>query len=118
MYTTNDLFFPVHVIPSLQNLRGQKWQDLVCYVSKLPNCHEGQLAFVLMMSRLNGCTTCETDSYRAMRGCFPCAVQTLRRYKGADEDLVAAYEEALADIQLFYRDNHRLSRFIQRADLF
>jgi hypothetical protein len=56
---------------------------------------------MLMMIRMNGCVSCETDSYRAMRGCAACAIQTLRRYKGDDGELLDAYEQALSDIRHF-----------------
>ncbi len=101
MYTDNELFFPEHVIPQLANLRGPQWCELVERIIPLPETHEEKLAFMLMMTRFNGCATCETDSYRAMRGCTACAVQTLRRYKGPDEALLAAFAEALADVRAF-----------------
>ena len=82
MYTDNALLFPHHAIRSLRRMRGKTWQKLVDRVMKLPETHEETLAFMLMMIRLNGCLGCETDSYRAMRGCSACAQQTLRRYKG------------------------------------
>jgi hypothetical protein len=48
-----------------------------------------------------GCVPCETDSYRAMRGCAACAIQTLRRHKGNDDDLLDAFEQALAEVRKF-----------------
>jgi hypothetical protein len=101
MYTENALMFPHRAIPSLRRLRGAKWQKLVDRITRLPECHEETLAFMLMMVRLNGCMSCETDSYRAMRGCAACAVQTLRRYKGDDEELIRAFEEALQEVRTF-----------------
>ncbi len=56
---------------------------------------------MLMMVRLNGCVGCETDSFRAMRGCTACAQQTLRRYKGSDAELIDLYQQALADVRKF-----------------
>jgi len=105
MYTNNELLFPHHVIPSLRRLRGPRWRSLVEHVIKLPENHEETLAFMLMMIRLNGCMACETDSYRAMRGCSACAVQTLRRYKGDDEELVDMYQQALSDVRHFAEHN-------------
>jgi hypothetical protein len=81
MYTKNELMFPHHAISSLRRLRGASWKTLVERVITLPECHEETLAFMLMMVRLNGCMACETDSYRAMRGCAACSLQTLRRFK-------------------------------------
>ncbi len=101
MYTDNELLFPRHVIPTLKRLRGPKWKELVERVETLPENHEETLAFMLMMIRIDGCMACETDSYRAMRGCTACAHQTLRRFKGSDEELLALYESALQDIRLF-----------------
>ncbi len=101
MYADNELLFPHHVIPALKKLRGARWEALVDRVLALPEFHEEALAFMLMMVRLNGCVPCETDSYRAMRGCSACAIQTLRRYKGDDETLLAAYDQALGDVRQF-----------------
>ncbi len=101
MYADNALLFPHRVIPSLQKLRGPKWQELVEHVMALPECHEETLAMMLVMIRLNGCLGCETDSYRAMRGCSTCSLQTLRRFKGSDEDLLRLYEVALGDVRKF-----------------
>ncbi len=101
MYADNALLFPHRVIPSLQKLRGPKWEELIEHVMTLPECHEETLAMMLVMIRLNGCLGCETDSYRAMRGCTACSLQTLRRFKGSDDDLLRLYEEALYDVRKF-----------------
>ena len=101
MYTDNALMFPHRAIAMLRTTRGRQWQTLVERVLSLPETHEETLAFMLMMIRLNGCMGCETDSYRAMRGCSACAQQTLRRYKGSDEDLLVAFDVALRDIREF-----------------
>jgi hypothetical protein len=105
MYTANELMFPHHIIPSLRKLRGPVWQGLVERVMCLPETHEETLALMLMMVRLNGCLSCETDSYRAMRGCAACAMQTLRRYKGEDDDLLRVYEQSLGDVRQFLKLN-------------
>jgi hypothetical protein len=99
MYADNELLFPPSVIPLLANSRGKGWQSLVERVVALPEDHPESLAFSLMMIRLDGCMACETDSYRAMRGCSACALQTLRRHKASDADLQRRYEKALADVQ-------------------
>jgi hypothetical protein len=105
MYTNNEILFPHHVIPALKKLRGPQWQALVERISKLPETHEETLAFMMMMIRLNGCMACETDSYRAMRGCGACTLQTLRRYKGEDNELLVQFNEALEEVQKF-AENH------------
>ena len=101
MYTNNEILFPHHVIPALRKLRGPKWQALVERILKLPETHEETLAFMMMMIKLDGCMACETDSYRAMRGCAACALQTLRRYKGEDDELIAQFNSALEEVRKF-----------------
>ena len=101
MYTANELMFPGYAIPLLRNMRGLEWSTLVDRVTALPETHEERLAFMLMMIRLNSCMACETDSYRAMRGCGACSQQTMRRYKGADRDLMRAYQQALEDVRRY-----------------
>ena len=101
MYAKNELMFPHYAIQHTSGNRGPEWQTLVERVQGLPETHDEVLAFMLLMIRLNGCLSCETDSYRAMRGCVMCVQQTLRRYKGTDEDLLRLYDEALDDVQHF-----------------
>jgi hypothetical protein len=98
MYADNELLFPSHVINKLRFARGEEWRALVERVSALPETHEDRLAFSLMMIKLDGCLNCETDSYRAMRGCKACALQVLRRFKGSDQDLLRAYRKAQEEI--------------------
>jgi hypothetical protein len=105
MYADNDILFPHSAIVMLKNVRGADWRTLVERIITLPENHEETVAFMLMMVRLNGCLTCETDSYRAMRGCAPCSQQTLRRFKGSDEELLQMFQGALRDVQKFSREN-------------
>jgi hypothetical protein len=105
MYSSNDILFPHHAIQTLKHLRGEAWRVLVERVVSLPENHEETIAFMLMMVRINGCMACETDSYRAMRGCVTCAQQTMRRYKGTDEDLLDQFQRALAEVRKFARSN-------------
>ena len=102
MYARNELMFPPRVIPSLREVRGPEWRGLVDQVSRLPEEHPESLAFTLMMIRLDGCLECETDSFRAMRGCSLCAMQTLRRFKGSDRELLARYNQALLGVVDFF----------------
>ena len=99
MYADNELLFPPYVIPRLRLSRGESWQNLVDRVSLLSQDDPESLAFSLMMIYLDGCLRCETDSYRAMRGCTACSRQTLRRFKGSDQELMERYQVALEEIQ-------------------
>lgn len=104
MYQSDaEILFPARVIPLLRNLRGREWQELVDHVLQQPPGSLEHQAFTLMMIRLDGCLTCHADSYRAMRGCTLCAQQTIARYKGSDQELVAAYERAKVDMQVWHQ---------------
>jgi hypothetical protein len=105
MYTLNELFFPHQAIATLRDQRGPAWQALIDRILSLPDTHEETLAFMLMMIRMNGCMSCETDSYRAMRGCPMCAIQSLRRYKGDDNELLTQYQQCLCEIQRYAEAN-------------
>lgn len=99
MYAENDLLFPTNVIQLVKDRRGPEFKALAERVIRFQEDHPERLAFCLMMIRLNGCLGCETDSYRAMRGCHACAVQELRRYKGSDADILSTYDTALEDVR-------------------
>lgn len=99
MYADNELLFPPHAISPLRNERGPIWNDLVDHVASLPEDHPESLAFSLLMIRLDGCLSCETDSFRAMRGCVACAQQVLHRYKAPDADLLKRYGRCLHEVR-------------------
>ncbi len=101
MYADNELLFPPDVIPQLRHARGPVWAELVDRASGLPDDDPESLAFSLMMIRLDGCLSCETDSFRAMRGCASCARQVLHRYKGSDAELVKRYRKAEQDVRAY-----------------
>lgn len=108
MYTDNKILFPHYAIPSLQRLRGKAWAQLIADLSQKDETSPEVLAFMSMMIGLNGCVPCETDSYRAMRGCSACAQQTLRRFKGSDEDLIAKYNKSLNEIKQYTQKHPEL----------
>ncbi len=97
-----DILFPSKVIPTLRNLRGPLWDDLIERVNTQPSTAIDKMAFILMMVRIVGCVECNLDSIRAMRGCKVCAQQTLRRFQGSDQDLMVLYHQAKQDIENYY----------------
>lgn len=100
MYNTDtDLIFPTRVIPTLRNLRGEAWKKLIDRLQCLEPDDLDCLAFVLMMVRMGGCISCQSDSYRALRGCTSCATQVIRRYKGSDIELLGLFAAARKDIE-------------------
>ena len=96
-----DLLFPPRCLPALSDLRGAVWQALVTSVLAAGPESLEQMAFVLMMARLNNCTTCNSDSFRAMTGCTTCAKQALKRFHETDEALIAIYQAASAEVQQY-----------------
>lgn len=93
-----EILFPMRVAPALRDLRGEVWARLVRRAAAAPDASLDALAFSLMLIRLSGCLTCHTDSYRAMRGCTACATLTVKRFRGDDNELVALFERARADV--------------------
>jgi len=98
-----ELLFPPRVIPALRNLRGESWGQLVDQVSQQQGEDLDRLAFVLLMVQLDGCSTCQADSFRAMRGCTQCATQTLRRYRGSDQELLKEFQQARQDVEKYLK---------------
>lgn len=102
MYNSDtDLMFPPRVIPQLKGLRGDIWKKLVEEIDSPETSLAKKAAFTLMMVRLGGCQGCSVDSFRGMRGCTICAKQTIRRFRGADEDLVNQYQQAQSEVEKY-----------------
>lgn len=114
MYTPNEIMFPAYAIESVEHARGEAWRKLINHLVSLPETHHEVLAFMLTMIRINGCMECETDSYRAMRGCSACAVQTLRRSKITEDELLDIYDRALEDMHNYLKKS---GRYPDLADL-
>ena len=98
-----ELLFPPHLIPGLKGLRGKEWRELVEQIASLPETDPDTLAFCLMMIRLNACMGCISGSYRFMRGCELCSQQTIARFQGTDEELIALFHQAKQDLELHAR---------------
>lgn len=99
MYNSDtEVLFPMRAIPGLKGLRGSEWDNLIDYVLEEASENE-KLAFVLMIVRLVGCSGCNADSFRAMRGCTKCAQQSIRRFRGDDTDLVKLFDKAKIEIK-------------------
>lgn len=109
MYQTDtEMLFPARVIPTLKTLRGAPWKNLVEKVEGQPAGENDTVAFSLMMVRLNGCVTCQADSYKAMRGCTTCAQQTVGRYKEPDAELVKLFKQARKDVDAYLENGARV----------
>ena len=99
MYNSDtELLFPSRLIPHLKNFRGAVWEDLIEEITKNDNTSNEYLAFVLLMVRLAGCVSCNPHSFRAIKGCTQCSRQTIRRFRGTDEELVQKFEQSLEEV--------------------
>jgi len=114
MYAQNALLISPAVISRLRNERGPLWRELVERVISLPQDDPESLALTLTLIRVNGCLNCETDSYRAMRGCTACARQMLHRFKGPDEQLLDRYQETLVEVRA-YLETHQIRPEVKEA---
>jgi hypothetical protein len=117
MNAGTELLFPPYAISYLKDLRGPRWGALIERVLSLKEDHPEALALSWMMMKLDGCRTCEVDSYKAMQGCVACAVQNIRRFKGTDAELLNLYREALKEVKAYLaaRPNRSRTRWASRA---
>ncbi len=99
-----DLLFPSRAIETLRDLRGEKWEALISNLVELEPSSLDRIAFVLFMVRISGCTTCQSDSFRAMRGCVLCSTTTIKRYKGSDQNLIELFAEAKKDVDTHMKE--------------
>jgi len=103
-----ELLFPPKIIPTLRGLRGRDWANLIDQIDQSVNDDLVQIAFVLLMVRMNGCMTCSSDSYKAMRGCYRCASRSIQRFAGTDLDLNRLYRDALLEINKYIEQDENI----------
>jgi hypothetical protein len=96
-----DLLFPPHILPALCDLRGVTWQKLVNLVIEASPGSIEQMAFILMMARMNNCATCNSDSYRAIKGCTFCSKQSLSRFHETDQALIDVFHTSVKEVKLY-----------------
>jgi predicted peroxiredoxin len=102
-----DLLFPPRVISALSAERGDDWKNLVAMVEKSGRNSLDETAFVLIMARMNACSTCNADSFRAMNGCTTCARQSLKRFRGSDAELIRSFQAAKIEVELYIQKKGR-----------
>lgn len=100
MIYNTELLFPPRLIPALANLRGEKWQSLVKQLFDKPIGNLERRAFLLFMARLANCLNCQSDTWRAHQGCEQCSRQTLKKFRGTDEELIALFESSLTELKV------------------
>lgn len=96
-----EVLFPMRVIPSLRSLQGEGWRRLVDHVHSGNALPAEKFAFVAMLVRMCGCVGCNADSFRAMRGCTQCARQTVRRYRGGDQEILDQFQQMCKEVETY-----------------
>lgn len=96
-----EVLFPLRVIPTLRSLNGEAWRRLIDRFQAKEEDAAERFAFALMMVRMCGCVGCSADSFRAMRGCTLCARQTIRRFRGTDNELVEQFRQVQKEVEAF-----------------
>lgn len=99
MYPKAEILFPAPLIPRVRDLRGPAWAQLVDRVSNLPETDPDCLALCLVMIRLDGCLKCYSGSFKFMRGCEACAIQSVMQFKGDEKELLKMFAQAQLDIR-------------------
>ncbi len=103
-----ELLFPLRVIGHLVNIRGEEWRNLVECVQNDGDSSVNQHGFVLAMVKIAGCVSCNSDSFRAMRGCTQCSIQAVRRHRGSDHDLVLLFEQSRDEVEKYLKKRNLL----------
>ncbi|NLE75401.1 MAG: hypothetical protein GX605_01445 [Chloroflexi bacterium] len=101
MDSKTELLFPYRLIAGLATLRGPEWQALVRRVAALPEEHDDVVAFMLLITQISRCATCEQGSFRAWQGCAVCSRQAVERFKGSDQELLHRFAQAQREVQQF-----------------
>ena len=95
--------FPPHNISILCAERGAAWRNLVISVERTGLNSPEEMAFILLMARLNNCATCDADSFRSLHGCVLCSKQSLKRFRGTDDELTHLFEKARIEVIAFLK---------------
>ena len=103
-----ELLFPPKIIPTLRGLRGRDWANLIDQIDQSVNDDLVQIAFVLLMVRMNGCMTCSSDSYKAMRGCYRCSSLSIHWFPGTYLDLNRLYRDALNEMEDYIEHDEKI----------
>jgi hypothetical protein len=96
-----EVLFPLRVLPMLRSLHGEEWGSLVDHIQSNDCPLVERYAFVLMMVRTCGCSGCNADSFRAMRGCTQCARQSVRRIRSADRELIEQFKTVQKEVMAY-----------------
>lgn len=96
-----EVLFPLRVLPVLRSLQGEGWAKIVDHIQSADCLQAERYAFVLLMARMCGCSGCNADSFRAMRGCTACARQAVRRFRGGDREILEQYKQMAREVGIY-----------------
>jgi hypothetical protein len=118
MYNADtELLFPPRIIPSLRTLRGATWKRMVEQVEKSGDSSPEKISFVLFMVKINGCASCNADSFRAMQGCTQCSKQSIRRLKEPDKSLMKLFDSSKQEVIEYQEDNPKAVTVQENHDI-
>jgi len=100
-----ELVFPLRVIPVIIDSTDADWRALAEFVISEEADTLDQLGFVLTMARLAGCASCNSDSFRAVRGCTQCALQTVRRQHPKGANIRTLFEQNRTEVEIYLKNN-------------
>lgn len=103
-----DLIFPLRVLPSIADAHDAEWKALVDFTVSAAADEVDRLSVVLTMARLSGCVSCNSDSFRAMRGCTQCALQTIRRQHMSGVDLRKQVTQNRKEVESYLKNRSSL----------
>jgi hypothetical protein len=104
VYTTQ-ISFPVSAIKELRGIRTHAWDGFIDQIIQLDPGNSEVIGLVLLMTRLCGCTTCNSDSFRMLKGCEECGKQAMRRIKSQDDELFSTHDNCVKEIEIRLKEN-------------
>ncbi len=110
MVISKQLFFPFFGLLKLRRQRGERWMELVDWVSALPRSDPHAIAFTLTMRRLNR----QTGSRCSDPWCATCAAQAVERFEGSEQELLALYWQNVDEVKYTLKSMQSHSRARQR----
>jgi hypothetical protein len=120
LYLEQQALYPEGSLRRLGASIGRSWQELVEWVSTLPEVHPEAMAFGLMIRRLHHSLGLGSSVHGFSPTCKSCAAETVAHFHGNEAELLAAYDKALTEINAslgniqmrIHRREHALARMV------
>jgi len=93
-----DSLYPIFGIVNLRSQKGQRWAEIVDYVSHLDSVDPYVMAFTLTMRRLRRQNSMEKSACKDPL-CAVCATSIVESYPGTEESLVRFFYSNLTEIE-------------------